>query len=159
MRLLINNTEESFILVDKNLEIISLNNQFKKLYQEYFQLEVQKGVSILNYSQTGSKETLKQLYNRVLSGKTERSELTIKTQNSQSKYFSIKYSPALNESNEIIGVFVTAADVTEKKKAEEQKEFERRDKEALINSTEDMIWSVSSDYRLIAANKSFHSMN
>ena len=96
MRLLINNTEESFILVDKNLEIISLNNQFKKLYQEYFQLEVQKGVSILNYSQTGSKETLKQLYNRVLSGKTERSELTIKTQNSQSKYFSIKYSPALN---------------------------------------------------------------
>ncbi len=46
-------------------------------------------------------------------------------------------------------------DITEQKKAETQKEFERRDKEALINSTDDMIWSISKDFTLLAANHSF----
>ena len=46
-------------------------------------------------------------------------------------------------------------DISEQRKAESQKEFERRDKEALINSTDNLIWSVNKDYRLIAGNKSF----
>lgn len=45
--------------------------------------------------------------------------------------------------------------MTERKKAEEQKEFEQREKEALINNTDDLIWSVSGDFKLIAANKAF----
>lgn len=33
MKLLINNTEESFILLDKDLKIVSFNNQFQNLYK------------------------------------------------------------------------------------------------------------------------------
>ncbi len=46
-------------------------------------------------------------------------------------------------------------DITKKIQADELREFERRDKEALINSTDDLIWSVSADFRLIAANLAF----
>ncbi len=46
-------------------------------------------------------------------------------------------------------------DVTEKIKAESQKEFEKRDKEALINTTDDQIWSVSKEFNFIAGNKAF----
>lgn len=46
-------------------------------------------------------------------------------------------------------------DVTEQRKAESLKIFERRDKEALINSTDDLIWSVSKDLKLIAGNRAF----
>ncbi len=46
-------------------------------------------------------------------------------------------------------------DVTEQKKAESLKNFERRDKEALINSTDDLIWSVTKDLKLIAGNRAF----
>lgn len=46
-------------------------------------------------------------------------------------------------------------DITEKVHTEEQREFEELKKEALINSTDDMIWSVSNDFKLIAANRSF----
>ena len=46
-------------------------------------------------------------------------------------------------------------DITELKKAESQKEFESRDKEALINSTDNLIWSVNKEYKLIAGNKPF----
>jgi len=55
----------------------------------------------------------------------------------------------------IKGIVNNFRDVTTRVLAEQEKEFERRDKEALINNTEDLIWSVSKDFKLIAGNKAF----
>ena len=60
-----------------------------------------------------------------------------------------------DEHGNVITILSLVHNVTERKKAEEQKEFEQRDKEALINTTDDMIWSVSRDLKLIAANKAY----
>jgi len=155
MSLLVNNTEESFVLLNKNLAIVSFNNQFSTLYKKYFGLEIEKGRSILDYAQPDRKETVAAIYQKVLRGHAKESEIKIPLDNSITKHFSIKYKPATDESEQIVGVFVTAIDITAKKKAEEQKEFERRDKETLINNTDDLIWSVSKDFRLIAGNRSF----
>ena len=46
-------------------------------------------------------------------------------------------------------------DISDKVLAEEEKEFENRNLLALINNTEDLIWSVDKDFRLITANKAF----
>lgn len=155
MILLINNTEESFILLNNNLQIVSFNSQCRKLYKQYFGLEVHKGDSILDYAQPERKELVASIYKRVLEGSVEEYELITPDLNDANCYFSLKYSPAKDESGNIFGAFVTAVNITEKKKADEQKEFERRDKEALINSTDDLIWSLSRDFKLIAANNSF----
>lgn len=45
--------------------------------------------------------------------------------------------------------------IEDRKKAEEEKEFERNNTAALINNTNDLIWSVDEQFRLIAANKPF----
>jgi PAS domain S-box-containing protein len=45
--------------------------------------------------------------------------------------------------------------ITERKKAENEKELTRLDHEALISSTNDYMWSVNKNYELIAGNKSF----
>ncbi len=155
MLLLINNTEESFILLNTNLQILSFNNQFKLLYSKYFGVEIQKGNSILDYAQPERLEVVREIYKKVLKGKVVNSEIKIPFIDNTFKYFSIKYNPAKDESGGVFGVFVTASDITEKKKAEEQKEFERRNKEALINSTDDLIWSLSKEFKLIAANSPF----
>ncbi len=52
-------------------------------------------------------------------------------------------------------MITTTHDITQQKKAAAEKEFERSNKEALINSTTDLIWSVSSDFKLIAGNNAF----
>lgn len=46
-------------------------------------------------------------------------------------------------------------DITERKEAETEKEKERRDATALINSTTDLLWSINKDYKLIKANDAF----
>lgn len=57
-------------------------------------------------------------------------------------------------------VLVLVNDITRRVLAEEQQSFERSNKEALINNTNDLIWSVDKDFRLIAANQAFlDSMN
>ncbi len=155
MLLLINNTEESFILLNNNLEIVSFNNQFRTLYKEYFGIEIRKGESILYYAQPDRKEIAADIYKNVLKGNVKESEIVVPGLNDTNHYFSLKYSPAKDDSGNIFGAFVTAVDITEKKKAEEQKEFERSNKEALINSTDDLIWSISIDSKLIAANIAF----
>lgn len=48
-------------------------------------------------------------------------------------------------------------DITEIKNAEDSIEFERQNKEAIINSTQDLIWSVTLDKKLITANNAFLS--
>lgn len=53
------------------------------------------------------------------------------------------------------GIVANSRDITEKLLAEEQKEFERNDKIALINNTYDLIWSVDKNLNLIAANDAF----
>src|SRR6218665_1236729 len=55
----------------------------------------------------------------------------------------------------IEGIVNNFRDVSNKVLAEQEKEFERRDKEALINNTEDLIWSVTKEFKLIAGNKAF----
>lgn len=155
MSLLINNTEEGFILVDRNLNIVSYNNKFQTLYKKYFSLNVKKGDSILNYAQSENVSRLKQIYKDVLKGEVAQTNLSISDAKKNNKLFTIKYSPARDAEDKIVGVFVTTRDITELKKLEEQQKYERRDKEALINSTDDLIWSVSSDFNLLAFNKAF----
>jgi PAS domain S-box-containing protein len=115
MNLLIRNTDESFILLDRELTIVDFNHQFKTLYENLFKLEVKKGISILEYAAPGRQNGLKKLYDKVLGGHEETSEISIPTNDKTKKFYFLKYKPALNEKNEIIGVFVTGKDITETK--------------------------------------------
>ncbi|MFT3795568.1 PAS domain S-box protein [Flavobacterium sp.] len=46
-------------------------------------------------------------------------------------------------------------DISEKKKTEQQIEFDRNNTEALINNTADLMWSVDKNLRLITSNRAF----
>lgn len=133
--LLMDNTEESFILLNKDLRIVSFNKQFLHLYKNYFGLDVKKGDSILNYASPERIAILNDIYQRVLNGEQEESEITVTLPNNLQKIFNIIYKPALNDFNEIIGVFVSAADITEKKIAlDELKNSEEKYKQVFFNS-------------------------
>lgn len=64
-------------------------------------------------------------------------------------------NPLRNADGEIIGVIRTIQNIHNRKQIEEQKEFENENKNALINSTYDLIWSLTTDFKLITANNAF----
>jgi PAS domain S-box-containing protein len=53
------------------------------------------------------------------------------------------------------GVSIFFKDITEKKKAEREKEFDHNNMHALINNTHDLVWSVDRNYNLITSNEAF----
>ncbi|HXB43203.1 MAG TPA: PAS domain S-box protein, partial [Puia sp.] len=148
-------TEECFILLNHDLQIVSFNRQFQQLYARFLGKDVAKGDCILDYAEPERRAIVKEMYMRVLQGTEEYRESRIPLPDASEKNFAVKYKPAKDEQGEIIGAFVSVIDITEKKKMEKLQEFEKRDKEALINTTEDLIWTVGSDFKLIAANHAF----
>lgn len=113
MKLMIHNTDESFILLDNELKIVAYNQIFYQLYEEYFGKAIKKGVSIFDYGVAGNKAHLWAIYDKVLKGNTEHSEITLPLPSQPPKVFELKYKPAKNDENEVVGVFITVRDVTE----------------------------------------------
>ena len=71
---------------------------------------------------------------------------------------SLTISPVTDKKGQVIGASKIARDITGRKAATLQKEFEHNNLHALINNTADLIWSVDREYRLITYNKAFDRM-
>jgi len=155
MTLLLDNTEESFVLIDKELRIVSFNKKFENNIEYYFKVDVLKGANILKFAQEERRGVVKGIYDRVFEGEIIDDVIIVPSRNETVNYFSTRYKPAIDANGNIVGAFFTSRDITEKRKAIHEKEFEQRNKEALINSTSDLIWSVDKEFKLIAANQAF----
>ena len=59
------------------------------------------------------------------------------------------HDPSIN------GIVDNYRDVTERKKAEQQREFDQNNLNSLINNTKDLMWSVDRNFKLITSNKPF----
>lgn len=117
IQLMLNNTEEAFVLIDNRLEIVSYNQQFFNLYHQFFGGKIKKGASILNYAQQERIPILEKLYSDVLSGKSFNVLLPVRHKNKGDFVFSMHYKPALDTNGNIVGAFVTATDVTLREEA------------------------------------------
>ncbi len=139
LSLLIDHTEESFILLDRELIIRSFNRQFYLLYLKYFQIEVKKGVSILTYALPGRLEALKQTYERALEGLVQHSELVFTDLEGISHIIELKYKPSRNAYQEIVGVFVSATDITEQRFAQQELVMSEKRYRALVENGADAL--------------------
>ena len=87
--LMLNNTEECFALLDKNLLILNFNKQFKTLYKKYFHLSVEKGLSIFNFILPEKLDEVKKIYESVLKGETIIRQLDVKNEEGNYDFYKI----------------------------------------------------------------------
>lgn len=134
MALLLNNTDESFVLVDTSFRIIIFNKQFQVLYKKYFGKEAKTGDNILDYAQPHRRDIVKQIYQAVFKGERLQSEIELSLPDSNINYFTNRFKPAYNEKGELVGAFVTINDITDKKDAERTMSEERMLLRTLIDN-------------------------
>ncbi|MEO7121325.1 MAG: PAS domain S-box protein, partial [Ginsengibacter sp.] len=153
--LLLHNTDESFILLNRELNIVNYNLQFKTLYEKYLEQEVVKGKSILDYAKPERRNDLKNLYNKVLQGYQKTTKISIPVKDEENKFFLLKYKPALDEDNAIIGVFITGKDVTELAVAKQQVETSEEKYRLLFNKSPIPKWVLEIEtFRILDVNDS-----
>ncbi|MGZ4038363.1 MAG: PAS domain S-box protein, partial [Bacteroidia bacterium] len=62
------------------------------------------------------------------------------------------HDPAIN------ALVTNFRDITAKKTAEQQRHFDQTNLDALINNTDDLLWSIDRDFKLITCNKAFREV-
>ena len=145
---LIESTEDLIWSVDPRLRLITFNRAFKEYFDRNFGGPVAPGMSVRELHPPALAVFWLQLYERSLSGKTFSIERTLV----DGRTLEISFSPIVVD-GETTGVSVFGKDITERKKAESKLRKAEADLTALIESTQDLIWSVDLDFRLTTFNK------
>jgi PAS domain S-box-containing protein len=145
---LLNNTEECFVLISKELKIVTFNKQFNTYYQTYLKKQVIKGDSILDYVQPERVEIVKEVYRKVLGGEEIVTEITIPNGNDLA-IFSNHYKPAYDDNGALYGAFITSKDITEEKKTKELIEANERRFRSLVENSGDAIAVLTPDAKVV----------
>jgi len=155
LSLIATQTDNVVIITDAKGAIEYVNNAFEKL-TGYILAEVvgKKPGNFLQGPETYPDN--KFALSRALRNREAFTQEILNYNKSGEKYWvSISINPIFDSKGELEKFIAIEQNITERKELEAQREFERQDKEALINSTNDLIWSIKNDFTLIAGNKAF----
>lgn len=100
-------------------------------------------------------EFYRSLHNHALKGIKSSARFRMIGLKGSEKWMESTAVPLTNQTGEIISVLSVTRDISEKVISEEKLIRIKRNQEALINGTSDLIWSLDSKFHLIAANKAF----
>ncbi len=117
--LMVNETEENFVLIDTQYRIITFNKQFSTTYKTYFNREVKRGEFIYDYAIPERKEIVKELYKRVFNGERVSSETSVNLPDGVVTYSSL-FKPTYDNKGNIVGAFVSSSNITPRKKIEDE---------------------------------------
>ena len=115
---LINNTEDSIVTIDRNYQVMIINDVLKRRYKGTQYEGIDVGANVLD-TLGAVREEWKAYYDRALAG--ERLDFVIKsTVNNEDSYRRYHINPVKNQKGEIIGCSVFSRDVTDTKVAENE---------------------------------------
>ncbi len=142
LALLIINTVESFVLVDTDFRIITFNTAYERQFNKLFNRQIKRGDSIINFSEVRSQHESIEIYNKVFKGETINSEVKLTYPDNTIHTYSVLYKPALDDTGNIFGAFVTTYNITqsEQNKAAHIQLYDKlnRKAEALSQSNEEL---------------------
>ncbi len=135
LSLLLNNTDESFIILNSRLRIVAYNRAAQKHSPYFYTQELQSGISVLDLLEVSEVEKMINLFEKVFDGEQMEKESTFLDSENHQHIFSHIYRPLFDQNNDLSGVFITSSDITTRKFAELQvKESEERFKTIIQES-------------------------
>src|SRR5215218_9442147 len=101
LHLILNNIDDFFFLLDKNLKIICINDQTKLRLNEFMGVNVTEGTSILEIISPERRSMMLDLYQEVLNGDERTSESKFYP-DGQERIFENHLKPARNRNGEVV---------------------------------------------------------
>lgn len=152
---LLDHVEQAVVATDLAGNVFYWNNEAEKLYGWTRDEVKNKPLPLKAKDQARFTEIQTEVMRTLSAGQSWQGEFSFHNKRNELIHTFSIYSPIKNQEGQLTGIISVSSDITAREKARQEKEFERLNQEALINSTSDLIWSVNPDYKLITANKSF----
>ncbi len=152
------NASESFILTDNAGIVKAINRRAQRRILNNMQGIIEPGTNLYEFIDPSRTDSFKKIFEEVLKGNTIRYDRAHTGKDGKTTWMNFTYNPVKNEQSEIVGTCIAGLDITETKIAEQQREFDRNNLNALINNTRDLMWSVDRNFLLITSNQAFDDM-
>jgi PAS domain S-box-containing protein len=137
LSLLLNNTEESFIILNGRLKVTAYNRAAQDKAPYFFKDELRSGTSLLDLIAEDEQQAYIRLMEKVFAGEQVEQTTNFTDAAGNLHVYSHIFRPLRDaiDSEEIFGVFITSTDITEQKKAAQKvKESEVRFKTIIQES-------------------------
>ncbi|MCW3119383.1 MAG: histidine kinase [Chitinophagaceae bacterium] len=157
LRTIFENTSEGFLLMDRNAVIMALNNRARKYSLFSGDKEIKIGQSIYDYIEESRKVFFQGIIAKAINGQSIQYDRPYGMENGTIVWIDFSVTPVI-EAGQVTGICITGRNITEKKIIEQEREFDRNNLKALINNTNDLLWSVDREFKLITSNEAFEKM-
>jgi two-component system CheB/CheR fusion protein len=134
VKALLNNTLQSFVLIDRNYRIVDFNNTAWRTGLEIFSREMRSGVSIIDFILPNQLADFYHDFNQAILGEVVYSEKCIRSMDGFPRWYLYNYTPVYNEHNEVDVISFSILDITALRQA--QADLANQDK--LINMVFDL---------------------
>lgn len=119
LRAIFDNSQQAFVVIDKELIIKIFNRRFYNNALELFGKRVQEGVGIHNIIPENLVDNFKQEFNKVLQGNALQVERCIHISNRMYKWYHFHYLP-ISDNNKVQEIFICITDIHKRKQAQEK---------------------------------------
>ncbi|MCW3092979.1 MAG: domain S-box protein [Ferruginibacter sp.] len=157
LRVIFENTSEGFLLLDSDGIIIAFNNKATRYTLFGRGKEFKIGLSIYDLIEKSQRDFFQEIIAKAFNGESIQYDRCYEMEKGNIVWIDFSVTPVV-ESNQVKGICITGRDITERKKNEQEREFDRNNLRALINNTSDPMWSVDRDFKLITSNDAFDNM-
>ena len=149
----IENSHDFMWSIDLNFNVVLINSLMKQSFNLIFGTELVQGMNSLQFLPDELNAVWRERYERSMNGEHFTIIDHFKHQNVP-EYFRITFTPILID-HQIVGVSCVATDITSQKRSELEIRQQEASLKALIENTQDSIWSIDQKFTLVNTNNVF----
>lgn len=117
--LLLNNTDESFIMIGKDLTILEFNRAAARMVHSYYGFHLTKNMSLKILADTEKQGLWVSIYKNIMKRRSFKTETQYDLPDKSYKIYAHHFKPVHNDQEEMIAMIVTSRDITEMKIAQQ----------------------------------------
>jgi two-component system, NarL family, sensor histidine kinase NreB len=157
LRAIFENTSEGFLLLDSEGIVKAFNKNSGDYAFFLKEKKMQVGDLLYDFIEPARIKLFKGIIAKVLTGKSVHYDRAHDLEGGKTRWTDFSITPVI-EAGRVKGICITGRDITENKTIEQQREFDHNNLHALINNTNDLMWSVDRDFKLISFNNAFEQI-
>lgn len=154
LHLLLNNTNEGFLLVNTELDVVTFNHSAHLLFQRFYGVPLKRGLPLMMFEEKEQFDFVESLMQEALNGKQQERQIR-KSIEGKDLIFSVNYKPVLKD-DVVKGIILTYRNITKKVIAEEQLIANERYFRALIENSADAIVIIDKEEKVTDISSSAH---
>ena len=154
---LLENAEQAYILTDKDLNLVSFNQQAVKFTALITNKELKEGESIFNFIPSNLLSTFKENFDEAFAGKTTTKETAIKENNNEI-WLRVQYAPVKGLNSQIENVMISYIDLSPEIKSQQLLKNSEKQYLDLIENLPAAVYTCDAEGRILIYNKAAGSL-